>query len=281
MGPAFYLMAAALALMTAQTLARPAFNGFQQKVFDLAAPVLDYAERPLSELRAATEALSEWATLRDENVALRAENEKLKAWYQSALMLESENKALRDLLNVDDSQAHKFITTRVIADGSSTYAKSLVVESGREAGVSKGEGVVSREGLLGRVIEAGSRTARVLLLQDINSRIPVVVEGSNERAILAGTNGAMPVLAHLADGNAVRAGQRVVTSGLGGLFPYGIPVGETVANADGSVGVALYASPERAQHVQVVDYGIRPLLSDPTYSASASAGNDLGSYEPN
>lgn len=274
------LMIVAAVLMGAHLLARPALDRLQQSLFDLASPVLDVAQKPIDAVRVRLNAVAEWAVIRRDNDALRAENEKLKEWYQAALMLQSENTALRDLLNVDREQAKSFITTRVIADGSSTYAKSLVIEGGRGAGVVKGQGVVSREGLIGRVIEAGSRTARVLLLQDINSRIPVIVEGSNERAILAGTNAAMPILDHLAADHKIQAGQRVITSGLGGLFPYGIPVGETVLNGNDSVGVQLYAAPERSQHVQVVDYGIKPLLSDPIFSSTAAA-SDIDLSEPN
>lgn len=274
------LMTTAAVLMAAHVMARPSLDKLQQSVFDVASPVIDLAQKPISALQDRFAALGEWASVRDDNEALRAENEKLKEWYQAALMLQSENKALRGLLNVDKDQAHNFITTRVLADGSSTYAKSLVIEGGHNAGVMKGQGVVSREGLLGRVIESGSRTSRVLLLQDINSRIPVLVEGSDERAILAGTNTATPALDHLASDNKVQPGQRVITSGLGGLFPYGIPVGETVKNADGSVAVRLYATPERSQHVQVVDYGIKPLLGDPIFSSTAAA-SDIDSFEPN
>ncbi len=274
------LMATAASLMAAHLLARPTLDRLQQDAFDMAAPAIELAQKPIDAMRARIGSLAEWAFLRQDNDALRAENEKLKEWYQAALMLQSENKALRDLLNVDSEQAKKFVTTRVIADGSSTYAKSLVVEGGRDAGILKGQGVISHEGLLGRVIEAGSRTARVLLLQDINSRIPVLVEGSNARAILAGTNQSMPTLDHLAADSKILNGQRVITSGLGGLFPYGIPVGEAVVQSDGSVSVALYASPERSQHVQVVDYGIKPLLGDTTFSA-ASVASEIDSTEPN
>ncbi len=274
------LMLVAGGFMATHLLARSSLDRLQQNVFDMAAPAIELVQRPLDAARAQLGALSEWAAVRHDNEALRAENEKLKEWYQAALMLQSENKALRELLNVDSEQAQKFVTTRVIADGSSTYAKSLVVEGGRGAGILKGQGVISHEGLLGRVIESGTRTARILLLQDINSRIPVLVEGSNARAILAGTNQSMPVLDHLAGDAKIAAGQRVITSGLGGLFPYGIPVGETVMQSDGHIAVALYAAPERTQHVQVVDYGIKPLLGDTSFSA-ASVESGADDAEPN
>jgi len=266
--------------MAAHLIARPTMDAMQQRIFDVAAPALEMASRPLDAL---SDRLGNFASLfvvNKENEQLRVENEKLKEWYQAALMLQSENKALRDLLNVDHEDAKNFITTRVIADGSTTYAKSLVVEGGRNDGVVKGQGVMSREGLIGRVIESGNRTSRVLLLQDINSRIPVLVEGTNDRAILAGTNDAMPTLDHVDDNNHITSGERVITSGLGGLFPYGIPVGVTQKNDDGSISVQLYAAPERSQHVQIVDYGIKPLLNDPVFN-SAAASSDMDLSEPN
>lgn len=259
-------------------IARPTLDGFQQRFFDMAAPVLELARKPVDIFNDRLGVVVDMAAAHNTNEELRAENEKLKEWYQAALMLESENRALRDLLNVDNDNAKKFITTRIIADGSSSYAKSLVIDGGKESGVIKGQGVVSHEGLIGRVIESGARTSRVLLLQDINSRIPVLVEGNGTRAILAGTNDATPSLDHLARDHKVNPGQRVITSGLGGLFPYGIPVGETILGDDGEVLVQLYAAPERSQHIQVVDYGIKPLLSDPIFAAAARNERSLNSF---
>lgn len=275
------LMIAAATLMGAHMIARPSFDKIQQSFIDVASPFVSFAQKPLNALDTRVQEFIAWTSIRKDNDSLRAENEKLKEWYQAALMLQSENKALRDLLHVDRDSAQNFITTRVIADGSNTYAKSLVIQGGKDAGVLKGQGVITHEGLIGRVIEAGARTSRVLLLQDINSRIPVTVEGTNERAIMAGTNASMPVLDHVPADAKITAGQRVITSGLGGLFPFGIPIGETTMNGDGTIGVKLYAASERAQHVQIVDYGIKPLLADPIFSSTAAATEGHGSSEPN
>lgn len=264
------LMVLAGMLMVAHVVARPTLDRAQQRVLDVLAPALQMAAHPLGIAQDKIQDVWALVAVQHENQSLRAENEKLKEWYQAALMLQSENEALRSLLNVEVPGAKTFVTARVIADGSTSYAKSLVVEGGRDAGIIKGQGVVSREGLIGRVLESGTRTSRVLLLQDINSRIPVLVEGANVRAILAGTNREMPVLNHLNSEQYVPDGERVITSGIGGLFPYGIPVGVTVRQADGTVGVQLYAAPSRSQHVQVVDYGIKPLLGDPIFNSAAA-----------
>lgn len=257
--------------MLAHVVARPSLDKLQQSALDVLAPVLQLGAQPVEMVQKKLGDVWALVTVQQENEALRAENEKLKEWYQAALMLQSENEALRSFLNIEAQGAKNFITTRVIADGSTTYAKSLVVEGGRGTGIVKGHGVVSHEGLIGRVIESGERTARVLLLQDINSRIPVVIEGVNARAILAGTNRSVPVLNHLNSEQVVPNGARVITSGIGGLFPYGIPVGVTAMQDDGTVGVQLYAHAQRSQHVQIVDYGIKTLLGDPIYNSASAA----------
>lgn len=267
---AYAFLGIALVAVIGNFAARDQVSAFQQQLIDIAAPAIIAGKGKMDFAAQKLEALAQLFSTQDEITKLHAENERLKAWYQTALMLQSENAALKSLLNVSQSDVKAFVTTRVIADGSSTYAKSLLIDAGGGNGVQKGQGVVSHDGLVGRVVEAGDRTARVLLLQDMNSRIPVIVEETGERAILAGNNTSTPSLEHLPEGYKVKAGQRVITSGLGGLFPYGIAVGETYASDEGRIMVRLFADPEKSQHIQVVDYGTRPTLAaEPSFAAIA------------
>ncbi len=147
-----------------------------------------------------------------------------------------------------------------------------MVRIGENSNLTKGQGVLSHEGLIGRVIETGAETSRVLLMSDVNSRIPVTIEGTKDRAVLAGTNNGDPVLDHLPETHQITAGLRVVTSGHGGVFPYGVPVGETVMGDNGEIMVRPYADANRASHVQIVDYGV-PAGS--ATRATASAGSSV------
>jgi rod shape-determining protein MreC len=141
------------------------------------------------------------------------------------------------------------------------FVHSVLVNAGSQDGVARGQAVVTGVGLAGRIATAGTRSARALLITDLNSRIPVTVESSRERAILAGDNSPQPRLAFLPQNAAVAVGDRIVTSGHGGVFPPGVPVGIVSSIADGVVRVAPYVALDRLEHVRIVNYsGIEGVL---------------------
>lgn len=117
-------------------------------------------------------------------------------------------------------------------------------------------------GLLGRVAEVGNRSARVLLINDLNSRIPVVIESSRERAVLAGDNSASPRLQYLPITTRVKPGDRIVTSGHGGVFPSDLPVGVVTTVAKEGVRVRPYASADRLEFIRLMDFGLNGMLDE-------------------
>jgi rod shape-determining protein MreC len=117
--------------------------------------------------------------------------------------------------------------------------------------------------LVGRVSEAGARAARILLITDLNSRVPVVVEGSQQRAVLAGDNSERPSLRYLEADSAIRIGDRIITSGQGGIFPPGLPVGVVAALDGGLARIEPYAELSRVDYLRLVDYGLADALPDP------------------
>jgi rod shape-determining protein MreC len=131
---------------------------------------------------------------------------------------------------------------------------------GRKAGVASGQAVVTGEGLAGRIAEVGEHSARVLFVTDVNSRLPVLIERTRERAILAGDNSPQLRLTLLQSVAGVQRGDRIVTSGHGGSFPVGIPIGEVVETGEGSVRVRPFADFSRLEFVRVVDYGVTGLV---------------------
>lgn len=227
---------------------------------DLFAPLLSAVNQPFYQAAEYVRAASGIAELQAENVRLMQENARLRDWYQTALSLQSENANLQKLLNIKLAPQHHYITTHVIADSGNAFAKSLLVMAGKSDGVDGGQAVLADDGLIGRVIESGQKTSRVLLLTDINSRIPVLIQGTNQRAILAGSNDEAPVLLHLPPEIEIETGVRVVTSGHGGLFPYGLPVGEIARDDLGQVIVKPYAKVDRIHMVRIVDQSRDPNL---------------------
>lgn len=236
----------------------------RMSVADAMTPMIGAVSKPVQDAATFVRNISGLSELQGENERLQNENARLREWYQTALLLEAENKSLRELLNVKLEPQSSYITARILSDVGSAFAKSLLVDAGLGSGVKKNQPVISGEGLVGRVIEVGNKAARVLLITDINSRVPVLIEGSNQHAILAGHNEAVPTLSYLPPDTEIKQGARVVTSGHGGLFPQGLPVGKIVMGEDGAYGVELFADFNRMVYVRMVE---RPYDSNLVHGA--------------
>src|SRR6201997_702188 len=208
-----------------------AFQSVRNSIMDAAAPALDMLSRPAAALDAAADRVRGLITVYRDNTRLAEENERLLGWQQVAMRLSAENAELRDLAKLVPEPGTSFVTARVIADSGGAYARSVMVNAGRDNGVARGQAAMTAEGRVGRVAGAGSRAARVLLITDLTSRVPVVVDGTRQRAIVAGDNSARPSLRYVDAGGTIRIGDRIVTSGQGGVFPPGLPVG-VVASVD-------------------------------------------------
>jgi len=238
---------------------------------DLASPALEAIARPVAAANRAIADLKEFASLREENARLREENSRLLAWQTAARRLENENERLRELARFREGPEAAYITARVVGDSVSAYVRGALLNVGRKSGVAAGQAVVTGEGLAGRIAEVGENSARVLFVTDVNSRLPVQLERTRERAILAGNNSAQLRLTLLQGVAGVQPGDRIVTSGSGGSFPIGIPVGEVVSGgSEGSIRVRPFADFSRLEFVRVVDYGITGLVN----TGSSAAGPD-------
>ncbi len=229
---------------------------FRAQVTDTVAPLLDAISRPVATVNDIIAEAREMMDLRAENAQLRKERDRLLQWEAAGRRLEAENQALQRLLNFIPHEARGFISARVIADTGGAFAHSLVLNAGADDEVRRGQAVVSGDGLVGRVVGVGARSSRILLLTDLNSRIPVVTEQSRVRAVLAGNNTSRPVLDHLLPNDMVTVGERVVTSGHGGVFPPGLPVGIIVLVSDSSAVVQPLVATDRLEYVRVIDYGL-------------------------
>lgn len=227
-------------------------------IADIAAPILDALSRPVATVSDFITQTGEMMHLREENMRLREENGRLRAWHGVATHLAAENEALRNLLNYVPPARGGFISARVVGDGGGSFVRSTLINSGARDGVAKGLAALNEEGLVGRVTDVGQRSARILLLTDLNSKIPVMLETSRDRAILAGDNSAQPQLSFLPPNSRPKVGERVVTSGHGGLLPAGLPVGVVLGMRDGQMRVQPFVNWDRLEYVRIVDFGPIP-----------------------
>src|SRR5260370_23537268 len=167
----------------------------------------------------------EMATLYEDNSRLREENDRLRKWQAVALALDAENATLKANLRWIPELTANYVTARVVADAGGVYARAVLLSTGPNHSVAKGQIALDDRGLVGRVTEIGARSARVLLMTDMNSRVPVTLENSRARAMLMGTNGARPRLMYWPEGVMPVEGERVETSAEANVFPAVLPVG--------------------------------------------------------
>jgi len=226
------------------------------KTVDLVSPVLDVMAQPLDAMEDLAARLQSYHAVLAENEKLRADNASLVRWQNKALSLAAENTELKSLLNYKNEPAAAYISARVIADTGGAYARSLIVTAGTVDGVRAGMAAMAGDGLIGRVIEVGDWSSRILMITDINSRIPVVVTPVGDQAILGGDNKPNPKLLYLPQDSNVREGMRVMTSGHGGVFPPHVPVGVVATSRQGQFEVVPFASLGRISQVKLIDFSL-------------------------
>ena len=224
-------------LLLAKTDVRLA-NLAVEQLSDAAVPVLQALNQPVVMVRSTFDRAGALLAVHEENLRLREENRRLLSWQAEAAKLTVQNRALRRMLNLQAAdRAPAWITARVVGDSAGVFVDTLLLDAGAEQGVVAGMAAMTPEGLAGRIIDVGRRSARVLLITDFNSRIPVVVERSGDQAILQGDNSAQPELRFLPVGPDLRAGDRVLTSGRDGLLPPGLMVGQISTIGDSGAAV--------------------------------------------
>lgn len=274
------LILAAIAILLLGKADRNVVENARLQVSGAVAPILELLGSPVDAFARAFEGVDRWLAVGQENARLRAQVGQLQQWQAVAEQLEAENVELKQLLNyVPDPNAH-FVTARVVADHGGAFAESLLVNAGSQQSVARGQVVTNSEGLVGRVIGVAPRAARVLLLTDLNSRVPVFVGHARVRAILAGDNTDRPKLIHVEPGAPIAAGDRVITSSITRSFPPGVPVG-VVAETEGmEISVAPLFDRSRLEYVRIVEYAQSPMLEDwQRASASPSPRGRVGVKE--
>ena len=228
---------------------------------DALAPLYGVLAEPLGTLRATVDGVGGLFALHEENARLRAENERLRQWQSAALALQAENATLKANLHWIPDPAGNYVTARVVADAGGVYARAVLLSTGPGAHIARGQVALDDRGLVGRVTELGARSARVMLLTDINSRVPVILEGSRGHAIVAGTNGPRPRLMYWPEGQLPADGERVVTSAEADAFPAGLPVGTVHITGRNVVEIEPAARLDRLEIVRIFDYGLRGIAA--------------------
>ena len=240
----------------------PRVEKFRALVIDTFVPNFEWILRPMTSVVKLAQDYQSYEKLLEQNKELRRELQQMKSWKEAALQLEQENARLLDLnqLRLDSKLTH--VSGIVIADSGSPFRQSVLLNIGSRDGIQDGWAAMDGLGLVGRISGVGSSTSRVILLTDNASQIPVIVQPSGQRAVLMGDNSFAPTVEFIENVDLVRPGDRVVTSGGGGVLPAGLLVGTLAMDPNGRLRVRLVADYERLEFLKVLrDYGIEKIDS--------------------
>ena len=241
----------------------PRVERFRAAVVDRVVPSFDWAMAPVKGTVNLLRDFQSYQRIVQQNQDLRNELQKMKAWKEAALQLEQENARLLDLNKVRLDPRLTFVTGVVLADSGSPFRQSVLLNVGARDGIVDGWATMDGIGLVGRISGVGRDTSRVILLTDPASRIPATIQPSGQTAIVQGDNTAAPVISFLEDPDLVRPGDRVVSSGDGGVFPAGLLIGQVVADPGGRLRVILAADYERLEFLRVLRNPGTEVIRDP------------------
>lgn len=272
----FFLFLIAIGLLFVHRADPSLFERWRTKVVDISAPVLETLSWPVNAVRNGLEDLGDFWDVYEENKRLQQQIEDLKVWQAAALHYERQIAQYKKLLKVLPPPGIEYVTARLIADAGSPFKHTFILNAGARQGIANGQGVVNGLDLIGRVVNVGKQSSRVLSVTDINSRIPVMVEPSRQRAIMAGDNTSLPKLEFVESELDIRAGDRVVTSGDGGLLPAGLPIGVVVQQEAGKFRVKPNASHGRFEAVRVVRFKFPVDVNESEAEGAEGSGEGTG-----
>jgi rod shape-determining protein MreC len=232
------------------------FKKARETVIDAAAPALTLLAGPISYIQGVVGNISDYFNVLEQNQALREENAELRQWMNEALALRETLATYERLQSYLKPPEVSPIDAFVVGESNDAFAHSMIVNAGAKDGVERGQAVVDDRGLVGRIVNSGNTASRILLLTDVQSRIPVYIEGAEQEGILVGKTSTKPAISFIESSDPVTfaPGQRVLTSGAGGVLPRGIPVGTIVEEKEGEAVVDLYANYARTRMVRVINY---------------------------
>ena len=230
----------------------PRLKPLRELALDISAPITGLFSTPVRMVRSAFADLNDFLDVNAHNRKLREDVVALTKWREIALRLDAENAELRALNKVTLAPRFDYITAQVVGNSGGSFTQSITINAGRAQGVRAGTVVMDGTAAIGRVVALGENAARVVLVTDASSRIPVVLQPGDIRALLIGDNTRQPKLQFLSKPGRVSKGQRVLTSNHGGVFPKGLPLGTVDALVENTVRVMPIADFSQLEFVRLV-----------------------------
>jgi rod shape-determining protein MreC len=234
-----------LVLLVASTFNPPAFSALRMGVAGVTTPVSTGLASVGSTVASVPDAIGQYFFVKQENVALRADRDRTRALLMRARTIAYDNRRLRSLLAIRERSPEPVVTARLVSSSASSGRRYALLNAGRWSGVMPGMPVRGPDGLIGRVVETGPNAARVLLLSDADSIVPVRRTRDGLPAIAAGRgDGMVDIRSVNATNVRFNAGDLFVTTGTGGIYAPGVPVARVAKAGSDSVMARTFADPD-------------------------------------
>lgn len=227
---------------------------------DMVSPMVDVLVIPARAIAGVYDYFRGLKNVYKDNQALREENKRLLSLYDKSKVLEVENKLLSNLLNYVPPADAKYMTARVVAEEGDGFSHSVIAYTNGLESVHKGQVALGERGVMGRVDRVGKMYSKVILITDINSKIPVMVERTRVRGILAGDNTPNPKMVFIPLDAELNVGDRIITSGVAGVFPPGLPVGRVSSIEKNNVKIKPFNDLDAMEFIRIVDYGLGGII---------------------
>ncbi|MBL0947277.1 rod shape-determining protein MreC [Brevundimonas sp.] len=218
---------------------------------------------PVRWVGAASDYVGDYFFAVSENRRLKEQVAELQAVADANIALQNINTRYEAMLGIRVEPSVEMETARSISESRGPFARSRLVDVGTSRGVRIGNPVINEHGLVGRVVGTSPRVSRVLLVTDVSSRIPVLIDRTDARAMLSGDGSGNPRLEYVRGTDSVEVGDRVLTSGDGGGIPRGVPIGVVARGIDGSWRVKLFSDRGAIDFVKVMKFEDFGQLVDP------------------
>ncbi len=229
-------------------------ESFRASIVSIFVPAIDLALRPFEYAQNTIEVLlnaTQNQTASDTLVQVRND---LNLWKNYAYTLEEENAKLKKLVNFAGTSNYQTISVALLADTSSPFRHSYLLSSGSERGVKNGYPATDGLGLVGRITNTSRKTARLILLTDTSSRVPIKILPSGKKGLVVGNNTPNPEIELLGNITGINPGDRVLTTGEGGVFPPDLLVGTVSEGPDGTIEITLAAEYNNLKLISVIKY---------------------------
>ena len=246
----FALIVLSIILLSVETIEKKPLKYFRAFVKDVIYRGALIVSAPSKSINNFSDFIKQHVNLYDDYSKLKVENNELKNKISETNFLELENNQLRKLIEEQASSTSNLTSARVMLDKQSPYLNSFIINIGSNKNIKNGMAVLDGKNFIGRIVDVNFFSSRVLLISDLNSKIPIITEPSANHAILSGHGGNKPTLEYLPENHNIQDGDKVYTSGKEGIFFPGIPIGE-VKIEDDDIKVLLFSDLSQITFVNI------------------------------